>query len=205
MVRGMNDLFETPEVEAARAVFLFMASVLPEEELRACWVNANLGVRTEKLEEGIDYLREQRKWDKTKRFALYGLQRLFLEFLERIQLQEDVISGGREEIVYYNLGKFSQVISDFEQINFQSEPQWKYEAFAGFLIHQAPDYYPEGWEDVAHIVPDAVQVMTVHQAKGMEWPVVFVPSLQDNRFPSKKQGGKGIWHVIPREAVVGAD
>lgn len=205
VVRGMNDLFETPEVEAARGVFLFMAGALPEKDLRAFWVNANLGVPKEKLEEGIGYLREQRKWDKKKRFALYGLQRLFLEFLEIIQLQEDLIPGGRGEIVYYNLGKFSQVISDFEQINFQSEPQWKYEAFSGFLIHQAPEYYPEGWEDVAHIVPDAVQVLTVHQAKGMEWPVVFVPSLQDNRFPSKKQGGKGIWHVIPREAVIGAE
>ena len=35
----------------------------------------------------------------------------------------------RGELVFYNLGKFSQAISDFEQIYFQSEPQRKYEAF----------------------------------------------------------------------------
>jgi len=57
--------------------------------------------------------------------------------------------------VYYNLGKFSQVISDYEQIHFQSDPKSKYEGFADFLIHQAPNYYPEGWEDTAYAHPNA--------------------------------------------------
>src|SRR5262249_52444466 len=107
--------------------------------------------------------------------------------------------------VYYNLGKFSQVISDYEQIHFQSDPARKYEGFALFLIHQAPGYYPEGWQDAGYIRPDAVQVMTVHQAKGMQWPVVFVPCLQRNRFPAAGVGGKNRWHVIPRAAVRNAD
>jgi DNA helicase-2/ATP-dependent DNA helicase PcrA len=47
--------------------------------------------------------------------------------------------------------------------------------------------------------------MTVHQGKGMEWPVVFIPCLTRNRFPSKKPGGKTKWHVIPRQAVRHAD
>lgn len=115
--------------------------------------------------DGIGYLRQQKNWDKTKRFGLYNLQRLFLDFLEKIGFSEDRVPDGRGEVAYYNLGKFSQVISDFEQINFHSDPQRKYETFAGFLINQAPDYYPEGWEDVAHSIPDTVQVMTVHQAK----------------------------------------
>jgi len=205
VVRGMNDLFETPEVQAARVTFLFMTDHASEDDLRRSWMGADLGISEEGLTKGISYLREEKKWDRGKKFSLYNLQRLFLDFLEKIGLQEDLVLAGRREIVYYNLGKFSQVISDFEQIHFHSDPKYKYETFAGFLTYQAPYYYPEGWEDVAHLVPDAVQVMTVHQAKGMEWPVVFVPCLQNNRFPSKKQGGKSIWHVIPKEAVVGAD
>ncbi len=39
----------------------------------------------------------------------------------------------------------------------------------------------------------------------MEWPVVFVPCLQRNRFPAKGQGGKNKWHVIPRAAIRNAD
>lgn len=43
--------------------------------------------------------------------------------------------------------------------------------------------------------------MTVHQAKGMQWPVVFVPALIKNRFPSMVHGGRSVWHVLPPAAV----
>lgn len=204
VVLGMNDLFDTPEVQAARAVFLFMADQMVESDLRQSWVNADLGVSNDKLDFGIEYLKSMKKFEEGKRFGLYNLQRIFLEFLNLVEFQETKVPNKRGEVVYYNLGKFSQVISDFEQINFHSDPKRKYETFAGFLIYQAPDYYPEGWEDASLAVPDAVQVMTVHQAKGMEWPVVFVPALLSNRFPSKRQGGRSVWHVIPRDAVEGA-
>ena len=36
---------------------------------------------------------------------------------------------------------------------------------------------------VAH---DTVKVMTVHAAKGLEFPVVFVPALEDGIFPNAK-------------------
>src|SRR3569833_3228798 len=41
--------------------------------------------------------------------------------------------------------------------------------------------------------------MTIHKAKGMQWPVVFIPALLRNRFPSAKIGGRGVWHLIPRK------
>jgi hypothetical protein len=47
--------------------------------------------------------------------------------------------------------------------------------------------------------------MTIHQAKGMQWPVVFIPALLKNRFPSVASGGKGVWHLIPGDAVEGKD
>src|SRR5205823_3115430 len=97
---------------------------------------------------------------------------------------------------------FSQVISDFEQIYFQSDPKEKYTSFVWWLTNQAPEYYEEGGEDVGFAQPNAVQVMTVHQAKGMEWPTVFVPALQKNRFPSTAGGkGRSKWHILPRVAV----
>src|SRR5262249_33376376 len=139
------------------------------------------------------------------RWSVFNLQRTFLTFLEEIDIREENVPGGRGEIVFYNLGKFSQVISDYEQIHFQSDPARKYEGFAQFLIYQAPGYYPEGWQDAGYVRPDAVQVMTVHQAKGMQWPVVFVPCLLKNRFPPSGRGGKSRWHVIPKEAVRDAD
>lgn len=114
-------------------------------------------------------------------------------------------STTRGELVFYNLGKFSQAISDFEQINFQSAPQAKYDAFVKWLVFQAPDYYAESDADVGYATPDAVTIATVHQAKGMQWPALFVPALRRNRFPSPRQGGLNVFHVIPEQAVPDAD
>lgn len=205
IVVGMTNLFDTPEARAAVALFDFMVRRATKTQLREAWLEAGLGVDAGRLHAAIALMEKQRQWDDTKRWSVYNLQRTFLSFLEELHLREEDVPQERGEIVYYNLGKFSQVISDYEQIHFHSDPQRKYEGFADFLRHQAPDYYPEGWQDTAYVRPDAVQVMTVHQAKGMEWPVVFVPCLQRNRFPAKRPGGKNRWHVIPREAVRNAD
>ena len=38
--------------------------------------------------------------------------------------------------------------------------------------------------------------MTIHQAKGLEFPVVFVPGLNKNYLPQKKKGGLNEWHFL---------
>ena len=204
VVIGMNGLFVRPEAEACVLLFEYMVKRVHAQELKDAWLTAELGVDAKRLDAAVARLKRLRRWEDT-RFALYNLQRTYLTFLEDLALREEDVPGGQGEIVFYNLGKFSQVISDFEQIHYHSEPQRKYESFVEFLRRQAPNYYPEGWQDAGYVRPDAVQVMTVHQAKGMEWPVVFVPCLQRNRFPSKGGGGKNKWHVMPRAAVRNSD
>lgn len=139
--------------------------------------------------------------------ARNNIQRLYLEFLEALALREDTLPGdaGRAELVFYQLGKFSQAISDFEAIYFNTDPAQKYQAFADWLEHQAPDYYADADADVGYAVPDAVAISTVHPAKGMQWPVVFVPCLRNNRFPAKRQGGLRLFHVIPDTAFASPD
>src|SRR6266567_4598524 len=39
----------------------------------------------------------------------------------------------------------------------------------------------------------------------MQWPALFVPALRKNRFPSRRQGGLNVFHVIPQAAVADAD
>ena len=73
-------------------------------------------------------------------------------------------------------------------------------SFAKFLEFQADEAYPEGWQDSDYATPDAVQIMTVHQAKGLQWPAVFIPQLVRNRFPSRGGGGRTPWHLLPTEA-----
>jgi DNA helicase-2/ATP-dependent DNA helicase PcrA len=212
VIKGVTGLFDTPEVQAAAAIYSYLTEEVPREALAQAWRNANLGVNETLLDQAIDWLdAEKADWPNRQINRTFSLQHTYVGFLERIALREDAVPGrgvherNRGEIVYYNLGKFSQVITDFEEVHWQSQPQALYQSFAGFLLHQAADYYPEGWEDAAFVTPDAVQVMTVHQAKGMEFPVVFIPNLISNRFPTPAARGRQWWHVIPPRSVVGAD
>ncbi len=217
VVGGMDGLFDTPEIQAIRQVFFYLADFAPqgkrpttEDELRNYLANAGFGLSDQQIEAGIAFLSERKNRLTDQMDAELYLQRLYLDFLAAIELNEesidDINANGRSgEIVYYNLGKFSSVISDYEQINFHSAPNDLYRSFSSFLHHQAQDYYPEGWEESGFGRPDAVQIMTVHKAKGMQWPVVFVPCLRQNRFPSRRAGGRSVWHVIPETAITNAD
>ena len=203
VITGMDNLFEKVEVEAARQLFYFLAGECDEATLRAAWKTADLGIAKKALDAAIAVAtegRDQMKDADIGQFKVYNLQRQFAAFLENIRLREEQVPGGRGEMVFYNLGKFSQAISDFESINFHSDPPQKYKSFAGFLRHHAENAYPEGWQDSAYVSPDAVRIMTVHQAKGLQWPAVFIPQLVRNRFPAKGGGGRTAWHLIPAGA-----
>ncbi len=209
LVVGMNELFATPEAAAARELFHFMAGRIDEKSVLKAWEAAQTGSSRSELRKAIQAAAKSRD-DMAKggeRFSIYSPQRVFLDFLENANIREEKVPGDSSkcEILFYNLGKFSQVISDFEAIHFLSEPIEKYKTFASFLEHHAVKSYPEGWQSNQYANPNAVRIMTVHQAKGMQWPVVFIPALLKNRFPSKKHGGPSVWQLIPKTAVEGQE
>jgi DNA helicase-2/ATP-dependent DNA helicase PcrA len=208
VVVGMTNLFGTAEAEASRQLFYFMASRVgvDEDAIERAWRAADLGVDPSDLRRAIGKAATARAAlteGEEKRFSLYSIQRVFLTFLEDAAIREERVPNGRGEIVFYNLGKFSQLISDYETIHYHSKPVEKYGSFADFLQHRAEDAYPEGWQDNQYANPDAVRIMTVHQAKGMQWPVVFLPALLRNRFPAPRIGGPNVWHLLPRAGVKG--
>jgi DNA helicase-2/ATP-dependent DNA helicase PcrA len=203
VITGMDNLFEKAEAGAARQLFYFLAEEIEAAELRRAWLAADLGVAPAALDRAIAAAKKARsdmKNAQVGQFKVYNLQRQFMAFLENIGLREEKVPNDRGEVVFYNLGKFSQAISDFESIHFHSNPTEKYKSFAGFLRHHAEGSYPEGWQDNAYASPVAVRIMTVHQAKGLQWPVVFVPQLVKNRFPAKGGGGRTAWHLLPAAA-----
>jgi DNA helicase-2/ATP-dependent DNA helicase PcrA len=207
VVGGLADLFERPEIRAAVAVFRYMVREVDETTLRTAWQAANVGVTDDDLTAGIAILNDARTFEVGKRWAAHNIQRSYLRFLEAVGLREERIpptgtGASRGEVVFYNLGKFSQAVSDFEEIHFKSSPEEKYANFVYWITREAPAYYEEGGDDAGYAQPDAVQIMTVHQAKGMEWPAVFVPALIKNRFPSTVGArGRSKWHILPQAAV----
>jgi len=61
------------------------------------------------------------------------------------------------------------------------------EHFATRAAEETPDTDPAA--------ADGVQIMTIHQAKGLEFPVVFLPSLVEGRMPSARTGWPQQWYV----------
>jgi DNA helicase-2/ATP-dependent DNA helicase PcrA len=203
IVKGLNRLFESPEIQAVVGMFRFMVGEVDAEQLRALWDAATLIPTDADWNAALRVLENGRDFAAQKRHSVYNIQRLYLDFLEALNMREDNLPGDatRGELVFYQLGKFSQVISDYEQVHFTTEPKSKYEGFAKWLEHQAPGYYADVDADFGYATPDAVTIATVHQSKGLQWPAVFLPALRKNRFPSRVMGGVTLRHIIPDEAI----
>jgi DNA helicase-2/ATP-dependent DNA helicase PcrA len=207
MVKGLTRLFDAPEIRAVEAMFRYVVRDISREDLEAAWKAGRLVSERTSLDPLVRVLDAASDFSRGVRWGVYNIQRAYLDALEALGIREDTIPGDRirGELAFYQLGKFSQVISDFETIHFSSAPDQKYRQFVDWLKNQAPGYYDDADADVGYAVPDAVTISTVHRAKGMQWPAVFMPCLRRNRFPSKRHGGLSVFHVFPESAVDGAD
>ncbi len=111
------------------------------------------------------------------------------------------------------LARFSSLLADYESVRRRARPDpdapgeqvggqdrgtWYYRNLGLHIINYAQGAY-EGFDGEADYVLNAVDLTTVHRAKGLEWPVVFLPSLTANRFPTSRTGKPQDW-LVPREA-----
>lgn len=201
IIEGMNELMYTAECKAARGIFEYLNGDIESIELFNRWLAIDYPFDKKVLADALQMLMTM-DVSKMKYYADLNLQKVYHDFLKGAALVED----GRPatEIILYNLGKFSQVIGDYEVINFTVKPKSKLYGFCAFLKYTAGGYYPEGYLTNTYTKPDAVSIMTVHQSKGLEFAAVFIPGLNKNFFPAQKVGGKGIWHVIQRNWITGS-
>jgi DNA helicase-2/ATP-dependent DNA helicase PcrA len=104
--------------------------------------------------------------------------------------------------VMANLGRFNNLLTDFESANRIGghSPRWAKDLkdLCWFMSTYAISAYEEQPSDDIRGV-DAVQVMTVHQAKGLEWPAVFLFATVVRRFPSSMVGREQDWCGVPRD------
>jgi len=95
-----------------------------------------------------------------------------------------------------NLGRFSKLVLDYEAARRRGGRRARWpklvEGLAWYIVTYASEGYAE--EIPEDLTADgAVVLSTVHQAKGLEWPVVFVPALTEGRFPSRRAGMEQAW------------
>ncbi len=95
-------------------------------------------------------------------------------YLKRLTQQESV----ENNLKIQNIAKFFDVVWAFAQVA-REDRVIHFVDYLDLLMEAGDD--PGTAE--ADLDMDAVNVLTVHKAKGLEWPVVFMVSLIHNRFP----------------------
>ena len=102
------------------------------------------------------------------------------------------------------IARFQKFIADYESIQMRArstsegqvgasdQKKFYFTNLAALMLNYAVSDYTdfEGEEDLQS---DSVELMTVHAAKGLEWPIVFLPSLTKRRFPSGNSGRSKDW------------
>ena len=135
-----------------------------------------------------------------------------LFFLGAFRIDLDTPDGSAR---FGALARFSELLADYEHVTRRGrylvengERVFRggrdrgkpyLESLYRYLIYYARDAYEDfPGEPIADL--DAVDILTVHQAKGLEWPVVFIPSLVSRRFPSQRSGKPQTW-FLPDEVL----
>lgn len=203
VVEGVNELMQTRDAQAAASLFYFLGGHQTADSVRAQWRALKHPPTEGNIAEALEYIKKMAAaLPHKKYFSDLILQEVYHTFFDLLDLKEAEGSESKDlELLLYNLGKFSQVIQDFEYIYFRVSPKNKIKYFCNFLTYVANDYYPEGHLQNPYIRPDAVRIMTVHQAKGLEFPAVFIPGMSKNKFPHQAIGGKSVWHFFDRQYV----
>ncbi|BBX09954.1 ATP-dependent helicase [Mycolicibacterium aichiense] len=100
------------------------------------------------------------------------------------------------------IARFTAVLADYEGVSWRARKDpnnpteqvggrsggvWFYKNLAILLTNFAVGSYDDFAGEEGHL-DDAVALGTIHGSKGLEWPVVFLPSLVKQRFPSNMTG-----------------
>jgi len=103
-----------------------------------------------------------------------------------------------QAVIMANLGRFNSLLTDYETAIMLGGKKRNWigdtKGLFWYIYSYATNAYEEQPGDDIRAI-DAVQLVTIHQAKGLEWPVVFMPSLVANRFPSRMTGKKQRWLI----------
>lgn len=91
---------------------------------------------------------------------------------------------------------FALILDDFDEIFGDWQLSARVDGIMRFLEEQAVDEYKYHSFKQNSLPEDAVQVMTVHKSKGLEFDTVFLPNLEQGEFPAAGSGGKKYWHVL---------
>jgi DNA helicase II / ATP-dependent DNA helicase PcrA len=218
---GRTGLFEQPEALVLGRTFAWMTGVdwrpvrgagapVTEEDLLAEYKTA-FDLDAAAVNRVRRYIREWRDAvpSKTRSADLVGeLYDLLAEIEVRAWNLDDPLVINR----LGTLARFTALLADYESVRRRARPDadvegeqvggqdrgdWYYRNLALHIVNYAQGAY-EGFDGEEDFELNAIDLTTVHRAKGLEWPAVLVPSLTANRFPTTRTGAVQDW-LVPRD------
>ena len=93
-----------------------------------------------------------------------------------------------------DIGVLSRMLQDVETVHVSIDTARRFQGILNFMQNIAEGGYQSA-TDAAVRRPDAVTISTVHKAKGLEYPVVFIVDVEQQRFPGRTSSYSG-W--LPR-------
>ena len=149
-----------------------MMEVISDPEV-AAGLPAKAGVSVMNMAQVIELCREERY--NLRISDIYDLLLVRTGYLKSLEDQNTIEAEGRIE----NLMDFKSFIYDFEK---EKEAQGEEATLEEFLEKVATD----GDADKYQSESGKVTLMTLHSAKGLEFPVVFMPGMEDGLFPGHR-------------------
>lgn len=217
---GVGGLFETEEIKGVMMLLGYISEcdkdiTYDDEYLRSTHrvLESNFNIDFIELKRTASVIRE---WaQKQKRLSF---QKLYGQLLEMLGLSDESFHDSENEVLLYNLGRFSQAISDYESSR-EYLTLYSIKDFIWFIRLHAESSYDSGDTDAMAGLIDAVQIMTMHGTKGLGFPVVFMPchlrrdrdpdfgptwvdttKVNVNRFLSKREDERRLYYVAMTRA-----
>ncbi len=132
-----------------------------------------------------------------------GPSTILQRYLERTGIVLDLIAADTLESkrTVTNIASFMRFAADWQAAN----PRGTVQVFIAYLdaYQGAGGELPTSVELSEDV--EGVRLMTLYQAKGLEFPIVFVPDLLDGEWPVKEQGDGLFPRELLREAVPAGD
>lgn len=223
---GRSELFLQPEVEVLAHTFAWLAG---REDFWSQRRRAKVSITLDSLlERAVDVFALPAKNATFLRLMLPVMQKALPEmreadlvglcynFLAAMGVAEWNVDDPKIIRRLGTLGRFTELLADYESVSRRSFKLLDREAgrrvvasgtaggqhfldkLVDYFSFYAQGHYRDFTGEPDH-EGDSVVCSTVHAAKGLEWPVVFVPCLSANRFPGFYTGDKKTW-LIERES-----
>lgn len=185
VLRESMGLLRTPGISRRDATTFFNANIIP------VFPNAELN----------SFLSILSNWNNQIHRPIGGARRkvypqlLVHELLEAFHVS--TTNFVNHEQVMRDLGVFSGIVLDIEKVFVSIDTSQRYQTILNFLENVAESGYDTTQVELMSR-PDAVTISTVHKMKGLEFPVVFVVDIVQQRFPGSRRNYNG-W--LPNELI----